>query len=321
MSIRRAVHLAALAAVFLTSALPSLADTRIERELALQSGGKFILDTDAGSVEIVGGSGSTARVVITSKRDDFESKYDVKFEERPGEVEVKVDKKGKLTSWFNFGRGDGVKFEIQVPTDTEIDIGTSGGAIRADTINAPARLDTSGGSIKAYHIGGDLLAHSSGGSITIEDVDGDVNVDTSGGGISIQSVRGSVSADTSGGSITIEDVTGDITADTSGGSVKIEEAGGHVRAESSGGPITVDFSSGNAAGGTLSTSGGGITVRLDPSVSLDIDASSSGGSVDFDVPLTVEGRVSRTAVKGSLGSGGERLTLRTSGGGIRIRSR
>jgi hypothetical protein len=43
--------------------------------------------------------------------------------------------------------------------------------------------------------------------------------------------------------------------------------------------------------------------------------------VTFDVPVTVQGQISKTSVKGSLGSGGALLKLRTSGGGIRIKSR
>jgi DUF4097 and DUF4098 domain-containing protein YvlB len=295
------------------------ADTRIERELALDSGGKFILDTDTGSVEVVGGAGSGVRVILSSSKDDFESMYDVHFEERPGEVEVRVDRKRKVSSWFR--SGPGVRFRIEVPSGAEIDIDTAGGEIEAREIGAAARLDTSGGEIRASRIGGPLLADTSGGAITIEEVDGDVDADTSGGGIRIDSVRGNVRADTSGGSIAITGVTGDIHADTSGGSIKIDEAGGQVRADSSGGPIRVSFGPGNASGGSLSTSGGGITVTLDATVGLDIDASSSGGSVEFDMPLTVQGRVSKNAVKGKLGSGGELLKLRTSGGGIEIRSR
>ena len=68
-------------------------------------------------------------------------------------------------------------------------------------------------------------------------------------------------------------------------------------------------------------SGGGITVSLDPSAALEIDAASSGGSVTVDLPLTVQGKLSRNAVRGTLGGGGELLKLRTSGGGIRIESR
>jgi hypothetical protein len=316
---RKWVVVAATAALILTLGMPALADTRIERDLNLQSGGKFILDTDAGSVEIVGGAGSGARVVITSDRDDFESMFDIKFEERPGEVEVKVDKKGTFTKWFK--SSGKTKFVIEVPESTEIDIDTSGGSITAENINAQTRLDTSGGAIRASRIGGELLADTSGGGITIEDVDGDVNADTSGGGISVTSVRGNVRADTSGGGITVSDVTGNIDADTSGGSIKIEEAGGQVRADSSGGPIRVSFSPGNASGGTVSTSGGGITVEIDRGANLDIDAHSSGGSVTFDVPVTVQGQVSKTSVKGTLGSGGAMLKLRTSGGGIKIKAR
>jgi hypothetical protein len=316
MELRKWVLAVAVAAMVLTLWAEARADTRIEKSMKLEPGGSFILDTDAGAVEIVGGSGSGARVVITSDRDDFESLFDVKIDERPGEVEVEVEKKSGIKGWFkSSGR---TKFVIEVPESTRIDIDTSGGSITAENINAQARLDTSGGAIRAFRIGDELLADTSGGSIKIEDVDGNVNADTSGGGISIKGVRGDVRADTSGGGITVIDVTGKIDADTSGGSIKIEEAGGYVRADSSGGPIRVSFAPGNASGGNISTSGGGITVEVDAGANLDIDAASSGGSVNFEMPVTVQGQVSKTAVKGQLGGGGELLKLRTSGGGIKI---
>ena len=309
----------ALGALMLAVGLPAAAETRIERELALEPGGSFVLDTDTGSVEVAGGSAAGARMEIVASRDDFEALYDVSFEEGPGEVIVRVHKRNKTSSWFK--SSGSTKFRIQVPESTRVDIDTAGGSIEAENLAGPARLDTSGGSIRATAFRGELSADTSGGSIQIDDVDGDVSADTSGGSITIRGVRGSVGADTSGGGITIEDVTGDIEADTSGGSVKISEAGGRVDAESSGGPIRVSFSPGNASGGSLSTSGGGITVELDPSVGLEIDAYSSGGSVDFELPITVQGKVSRTAVTGRLGAGGEMLKLRTSGGGVQIVAR
>jgi len=317
MKTRNWVLATAAAVLIATAPATVLADTHIERELALESGGKFVLDTDTGGVEITGSSSSGARVEINASRDDFESRFDVSFEEHAGEVVVKVKRKGQLTGWFsNSGK---VQFTIEVPERTTVDIDTAGGAIRAENLTGPARLDTSGGSIHAAGIRGDVLADTSGGSITVEDVEGNVNADTSGGSISIANVRGNVLADTSGGGITVESVTGDVEADTSGGSIKILEAGGRVVADTSGGPIHVSLTPGNSAGGSLSTSGGGITVELDPGVGLDIDASSSGGSVTFDLPLTVQGSISKQSVRGSLGSGGETLKLRSSGGGIKIR--
>ncbi|MCZ6868615.1 MAG: hypothetical protein O7G84_03810, partial [Gammaproteobacteria bacterium] len=80
----------------------------------------------------------------------------------------------------------------------------------------------------------------------------------------------------------------------------------------------VSFTSGNARGGRLSTSGGGIRVHLDPTADLFIDAKASGGSVTANIPVTVQGTLSRYKLNGKIGSGGETLVLRTSGGGIRI---
>jgi hypothetical protein len=51
---------------------------------------------------------------------------------------------------------------------------------------------------------------------------------------------------------------------------------------------------------------------------MDIDASTSGGAVVANVPVTVEGRISRSMLQGRLNSGGATLKLRSSGGPIRI---
>jgi DUF4097 and DUF4098 domain-containing protein YvlB len=294
------------------------AGARIEKEFELQPGGNFRLETDNGSVEVIGTSRSGARLIVTSRSDDIESYYDMDFQAAPDRVEVRVEKKASKKSWFGWRRGINLKFEIEVPHETELEIYTSGGSISVEAIERRTDLDTSGGSITASGIGGEIMADTSGGSIRIEDVEGDVNAETSGGSIDVASVHGEVQADTSGGSIRIHEVSGDIRADTSGGSIRIDQAGGHVRAETSGGGVQVAFSAGNARGGELSTSGGKVVVALDPTVDLDVDASASGGTLMIDVPLLVRGEVSRQAIRGTLGDGGAQLRLRASGGGIRI---
>ena len=67
-------------------AAPALADTRIERDLSLEPGGRLILETDLGSVTVTGKSGSGASVLITSTRDDLESVLDFDFQDDGGEV-------------------------------------------------------------------------------------------------------------------------------------------------------------------------------------------------------------------------------------------
>ncbi len=306
-------------AISILLAAQALAETKIEKELVLEPGGSFVLDSDVGAVTLAGTDKAGARVVITSKHDDFESRYKLSIEEAPGRVDIKVDRKGGgMLSWLNWSSGDSLKFEIEVPRETHIDIDTAGGRIVVESIAGDARLDTSGGRITARDIEGNLLADTSGGSIDVEAVVGTVNADTSGGNIEVREVSGTVRADTSGGSIDISDVEGDINADTSGGSISISEAGGYVRADTSGGSVRVSFAAGNASGGDLSTSGGSIVVALDPSIGLDVDAAASGGRVDLGLPLAVRGQLSKSAVRGSLGEGGALLKLRTSGGGIEI---
>ena len=129
-------------------------------------------------------------------------------------------------------------------------------------------------------------------------------------------IDGPLHAETSGGSVRLDRVTGDIRAHSSGGGIHIHEAGGRVDADTSGGGIEATFARGNARGGTLETSGGGIQVSIDPSVGLHIDA--SGNSVKADLPITVRGEMSRGKLQGNLGGGGELLRLHTSGGGVRI---
>lgn len=57
-------------------------------------------------------------------------------------------------------------------------------------------------------------------------------------------------------------------------------------------------------------------TAVDPSVGLRIDA--SGNSVRAELPITVQGAISRGKLQGTLGSGSETLRLHTSGGGVRI---
>lgn len=308
-------------ALALTGPPAARADFRLERDFPLPAGGRFALAADEGSATVRGGDGSRARIVVTSPRDDIEERWDFQFVPSDGELRLRAKRRHPLGGWFSFGRGDSLHYEIQVPRATALTLDTAGGKLEAYDIDADVTLDTSGGSIRAERLQGHVDADTSGGSIVVADIEGEVRLDTSGGSIEANRVRGTVSADTSGGSIRIAEVSADVTASTSGGSIEIEEAGGRVEADTSGGSVMVSFATGNAAGGSLGTSGGGLTVHLDPSVRLDIDAEASGGSVRSDLPLTVRGSISRSSLRGQLNGGGATLRLRASGGGVRIEPR
>ena len=298
-----------LAAVSLALSASMHADT-IQRTLKLAPGGRLVVDTAMGRVVVRGTSEPDARVVITARR-DLNDLLTFRFDEEAGLARIVA----KNRHMVNFFSGE-VRFEIQVPSKTRTDIHTSGGAIEIASLEDAAKLDTSGGAIEVRDLVGELEAHTSGGSIRVARVRGKARLETSGGGIHGEELAGPVHAETSGGSVELTRVAGDIDAHSSGGSIRIESAGGAVRAETSGGGIDASFARGNSHGGTLETSGGGVTVSVDPASNMEIDA--SGNSVKTDVPLRVSGDLSKRRVRGTLGSGGALLRVHTSGGGVHI---
>jgi len=311
---RRSLPVAvALAGLIGLLAVPAAAEDRIEKDLKLDPGGEFRLETAVGAVTVTGSPDPGAHVVITSRRKDLNELLTFRFEESPGSARVIAKKRHQ--SWFSHS-DDGVQYEVRVPAETRLSIDTSGGSIKISGTRGHAKLDTSGGSIHVNDLLGDLDGNTSGGSIRLADVKGTIRVETSGGGIEGRNLDGTVRAESSGGSIELEKVTGDLDAETSGGGIRIVDAGGRVRADTSGGSIEASFTKGNSKGGTLETSGGGIEVSLDPEANLSIQA--SGNSVKTDLPLRVQGEISRGRLSGSLGKGGNTLSLHTSGGSVRI---
>jgi DUF4097 and DUF4098 domain-containing protein YvlB len=312
---RSALPAALALAGFALVATPAVADTRMEKTLTLAPGGEFHLQTDMGAVTVTGGADAGAHIVITSKRKDLDDLMTFRFEEGANSATV-IAKKKHRGSWFSSDHGGSVQYEIRVPADTRLTLDTSGGSIHVSGMRAPAKLDTSGGGIRVEDLVGDLSADTSGGSIDLKSIKGKIRVETSGGGIDGSNLDGPVHAESSGGSIELEKVTGDIDAETSGGGIRIADAGGRIHADTSGGSIEASFTKGNSAGGSLETSGGGIEVSVDPQADLSIQA--SGSSVKTELPIRVQGEISRGSLSGSLGKGGNTLRLHTSGGSVRI---
>lgn len=286
------------AAVYLSLAASARAEFRLEKNLKLDPGGRFVLDADAGSVSVTGSKESGANVVITSDRDDVQDLFKFDFEEGPGTARVTARK----ISHFRWPRHLSLHYEVRVPTNTQTEIRTGGGSIRMSSLRGEAELKTSGGAIEVSDLNGNLRANTSGGHINLRELTGDVDVRTSGGHIEVSALEGPLRAHTSGGHIRIERVSGRVEAHTSGGSVRAR------------------FDRGNTHGGVLETSGGSIHVALDPAVNLELDASTSGGHVASDIPIKVVGRISGRSLRGTLGSGGELLKLHTSGGSIHLGS-
>ena len=280
----------------LAMAGPAVAESRVEKSLELASGGRFTLESEVGSVTVAGTSRPGAHIVVTSEQGDVSSELEITYTSGAGWASVTARRKDR-SFWAH---SISVHFEVEVPTETRTEIHTGGGSITLSGLRGAAEVKTSGGPIEVDGLGGSLDAHTSGGPIRLREVTGDAHVATSGGPINVESLDGNLQAHTSGGGIHINRVSG------------------YVEARTSGGPIRVAYSPGDRRGGVMESSGGGIEVAIDSAVNLDLDASTSGGSVTSD--LRVTGEVKHSSIHGAIGSGGEALRLHTSGGSIHIRA-
>ncbi len=318
-------RIASASAVFvltcaLIMTLPVAAQESIQRNFDVSPGGRLVVEAERGSIEVVSGDTNQVRIEILPRRGtvaDLEDDYEIAFHQMGDEVEVTIEAKSRLRSWFSWNNR-GFTLKAMVPRRFDADLKTSGGSIAIDDLLGDVRSRTSGGSLKFGRIEGPLWARTSGGSLKFGRIEGPLWARTSGGSIRLEHGVGDADVKTSGGSIHIGEVEGQIDAHTSGGSISIGRALGRVEATTSGGSITARFADQPQGDCELSTSGGNVTVHLSPNLRFDLDAKASGG-VRTDVPIQVRGTVGKRELRGPINGGGPQLRLRTSGGRIRIK--
>jgi DUF4097 and DUF4098 domain-containing protein YvlB len=222
-----------------------------------------------------------------------------------------------------------VRFDIQVPSQFDMNLrtsggdirlqgnltgsisgNTSGGDIRLGDIKGRVEMSTSGGDIMAGRVEGEGILRTSGGDIQIESVSSKVDLHTSGGDITVGNVGKSLKAATAGGDVIVGDVGGEASVSTAGGDIQVGKVSGSATMKTAGGDIRLDGASGTViartAGGDLhlknitgsvqgETAGGDVDAQLRPSGSGRSRLSTAGGDVTLFIPenakATIEARI------------------------------
>ena len=137
------------------------------------------------------------------------------------------------------------------------------------------------------------------------------------------SSRGEIEAHTGDGSIKLENLDGVIDVDTGDGSMNVAGKLTGVRARAGDGSMTIHAAQGSApsADWDITTGDGSVVVEVPDGFNAELDAHTGDGSVHLqDVTLSnVTGKVDRNNVRGTLGSGGRSIRLRTGDGSITLR--
>ncbi len=122
------------------------------------------------------------------------------------------------------------------------------------------------------------------------------------------------------GSIAVSGLTSEVDAATTNGDVNVRTSGGIVNANTTNGSVTASL--GNVSGDApmrFTTTNGSVTVYAPPSLSADLEMSTTNGGITTEFPLTVSGRFLQRSVRGTLGSGGRSLVVRSTNGDVSLK--
>jgi DUF4097 and DUF4098 domain-containing protein YvlB len=301
---------------------------KIEKRYDVKSGGSLTVLSEFGAIEIQTAEQEKVEVVITqeSKSKSVEAvekmltDFELAFEHEGSDVHIRGTFKQGSEHWQKQLNLTKIHFLITVPQQYNIDLNTSNGDISVANLTGDVRVRTSNSSLCFENITGAVWGHTSGGSVEAVDVAGDVQVRTSGGSLRFGAIQGFISGRTSGGSIKVVDCSGGTDVRTSGGGIWLGSIGRNVTARTSGGSIEANMTTQPQSASSLRTSGGQITCTLIPDIAVDLAAKTSGGrvSTDFAVESTIQGKVPKNRLEGSINGGGPLLKLRTSGGNIHL---
>jgi DUF4097 and DUF4098 domain-containing protein YvlB len=226
---------------------------------------------------------------------------------------IRVESRGDM---FNHVR---VEYTIYVPAETEVRANVGSGAIEVNDVQGPVNLRTGSGSIGAHRIHGDAETKTGSGSIELIDIGTRATAETGSGGIELSHVGGDIHATTGSGSIHMERTPARIVTHTGSGSINISGAANDLRASSGSGSIHIDGNPGPSSYWDVHASSGGITLTVPSDAGFRVHARSGSGSIESDLPVTMEEQTGRHEMRGRIGNGSASVDLQTGSGGIHIR--
>ena len=208
-------------------------------------------------------------------------------------------------------------------TGVRLDLGNDERVDLIYKISVPRRcsvdLVAGEGNFTVGNLTGRVVARLKRGPIFLRRIEGSVDAQTELGDVVVSRCSGAVTARTRRGVIRLGTIGGQIEATNNTGDIEIMTAKAGVRANAEAGDITVGFGPKIAAEAHVTVSGGNVFAKIHPEAACRLDATSVWGRVHCALPLAVTAGGNDTRhLQGRLNAGGPLLTLRASGGAVRI---
>lgn len=181
--------------------------------------------------------------------------------------------------------GDKVDLRVQIPNQW-FHIGMHNGVHITVQVPGDAALDL----------------HSGDGHIALDGVSGQARLDTGDGHIAVHNFNGDLRAHTGDGHMTIDGVLTNLDLRTGDGSVD----------------LTIRPGSKMSGEWLIHTSDGRVSARLPEDFAAELYAHTGDGHIQLDLPVTVNGGIERSRIRGKLNGGGPLLEISTGDGSIRV---
>jgi DUF4097 and DUF4098 domain-containing protein YvlB len=188
--------------------------------------------------------------------------------------------------------------------------------VRAQVI-ATADTDT-----EARDLARQVIVHTAGAHIRADGPAGELNRNWSVSYEVFVPSQSSASLQTVNGGINVNDVSGNVEFKAVNGGVNLKRVSGTVQGRTTNGGVNIELAGDRWTGNGMdvTTTNGGITLKVPQNFSAHLDAETQNGGIHSDLPLqtAATGRMERR-VSAAIGAGGATLKMRTTNGGVTIK--
>jgi hypothetical protein len=276
---------------------------RAPAEIVNSQGSIEVRDIDGGRIENRFGS-----IVVYGSDDN------TTVQNANGSIDIK-DVHGQLTVANRFAS---VSVER---VDGGLSVSNSNGTVTATDVKGPTSINSSFAPVTARNIGGPMSVANNNGNVTALNIAGDLSVDTRFGLVKAERIRGSLTVENSNGGVSATDINGSAHVKTTFASVFLRGVDGAVDVENQNGAIGVSGLRGGCNSVSLRTTYSPIKIAIGSNAGYTVSARTTYGMITTEVPVTATSRSSNdnsSSLSGTIGSGGCRMDLTTSNGGITI---
>jgi len=254
---------------------------------------------DDSNVRVISSDAPKVEFRVTYEGYELGKSLFIESRQEGSDVELTAREKTGLTIGYRNRR---VSTEVHVPRDADLQLETGDGAIELAAMNGRISVRSGDGSIRAARLNGTIELTTSDGDIRAEGLKGDVRMRTGDGRVDATGLDGKCSAGSGDGLITLAGRFDSLDVTTGDGGV------------------TARVGAGSAMSGSwhIRSGDGPVELVLPSDFKATVEASTGDGRITMGLPITTQGDLGKSRVRGTLNGGGPALVLRTGDGPIRI---